>query len=403
MNRAHQQALSQQTNQAVLQIRQLEVNYYTTLYGVFGTQGVLVGGFVYNMFTQNNIRPSNLGVDYIKYVYYVSSAITMASSLHIMFTTMLLQVYGPGLALHGPLGSMARATEGLRAEQEHIVKTFIVMIIAFSVSTMTVFWMIMRLPNAIVSSGMYLMVLRQSYYYCERIYLRFYWEEGAKDWNDGRQLSDSLDFDMDEPGAAQRALQDASSPDTHRSSPIVHAGSTNGITGSADNGDRSKKATSPFGAFSFKSKRSEGSPNPSTTNNSPTPGGAVSTVSGVDLGAGTLSSTVTMEGYFTARTRVDRPLLAKLPALVNDADKWVRQYFVLFRTAEFYVYQSRQAFRNDPKRPLYTRAIRLREFYVEVENVDQVTAYELLRSICSFAVQFLCTSGFVCVGSGDVC
>lgn len=199
--------LSHEANKTVLHIRRLEVNYYATLYAVFGTQGVLVGGFVYNMFSQNNIRPDNVGVEEIKYVYFISSAITMAISLHILVTTMLLQGYGPGLAIHGPLGSMARAAEGLRAEQAHVVKAFVLMIVFFSLSTISVFWLVSKLHTAIVSTVMYLIVLRQSYYYCERIYLRFYWNGAEKDWNDGRERE--VSEDDDEPGAVRSPLAGA--------------------------------------------------------------------------------------------------------------------------------------------------------------------------------------------------
>jgi hypothetical protein len=38
-----------------------------------------------------------------------SSAICMGACMHCILTSIFLQVMGPGLALNGPIGSMARA------------------------------------------------------------------------------------------------------------------------------------------------------------------------------------------------------------------------------------------------------------------------------------------------------
>jgi hypothetical protein len=59
MQRAQAGALLQATNQAILQIRQAELNYYVSFYLTFATQAALIGGFVYSGLTQiafKNVR-----------------------------------------------------------------------------------------------------------------------------------------------------------------------------------------------------------------------------------------------------------------------------------------------------------------------------------------------------------
>lgn len=104
MNRANQYALFQQTNIGLLGIRQLELNYYINMNIALGTQAALIGGFTYGVFTQNQYDEST---DYgwlFQDIYWVVSSGTIAASVHVIVTTMLLQVLGPGLALHGPIG-----------------------------------------------------------------------------------------------------------------------------------------------------------------------------------------------------------------------------------------------------------------------------------------------------------
>lgn len=143
MNRANQLALFQATNQGLLNIRQQELNYYINLNIAFGTQAALIGGFTYGVFTQNQ---KNEDYDYayiFQDIYWITSAGTIAASVHVIITTMLLQVLGPGLALHGPVGSVANAAEGLRREQKTVITAFIVMMILFSLSTVLSFWAVM--------------------------------------------------------------------------------------------------------------------------------------------------------------------------------------------------------------------------------------------------------------------
>ena len=61
-------ALLQQTNQALLDIRNAELSYYSSFYLTFGGQAALVGGFVYGALTQIEF-PVNDQYDHEKFMY----------------------------------------------------------------------------------------------------------------------------------------------------------------------------------------------------------------------------------------------------------------------------------------------------------------------------------------------
>jgi hypothetical protein len=190
MNRANQQQITQQANQEVINIRQTELNYFINLFNVFGTNAAIMGGFTFGILTQNIINYANKEVYLYKYCYYVLAALTIASSVHVMLTTMLVQVYGPGLALHGPLGSMAKAAEGMKEEQKQIGVAVITMVVAFASSTMWLFFCVMTVFEAVASTAIFVIAIRFWYVYCERIYLRFYWKTEVQQW-DGQGERDS--------------------------------------------------------------------------------------------------------------------------------------------------------------------------------------------------------------------
>lgn len=104
MNRANQSALFQQTNISLLSIRQQELNYYINMNITIGTQAALIGGFTYNIFTQNFYEKTTYYGWLFQDICWVVSAGTIAASVHVIVTTTLVQILGPGLALHGPVG-----------------------------------------------------------------------------------------------------------------------------------------------------------------------------------------------------------------------------------------------------------------------------------------------------------
>ncbi len=110
-------------------------------------------------------------------IYFCASAVTMALATHVILCTMLVQILGPGLALNGPIGSMAKATEGMKIEQKQIVRSFFLMMGSFSITTVLLFWVTMDFYSSIVSTAFFFFAARQWAFYCSRIRARFFWND----------------------------------------------------------------------------------------------------------------------------------------------------------------------------------------------------------------------------------
>jgi len=352
MNQANQKQLFQQTNQGLLGIRQSEVNYYQSLNVAFGTQAALIGGFTYGVFSQNILNEGNgyENADILADAYWICSAITIALAVHVILCTTLMQVLGPGLALNGPVGSMARATEGMRLEQKPIIRSFIAMMIMFSVATVLSCWVVMDTNGAIGCSVAFAIAACYWYKFCERIYLRFYWDEDEFGWQARGSTIENPD-DLDPAG--------------------------NGRSESVDNivalpKKKNKKAKK--GGFSFfkkkeketpsqrqKSVESDGDePRDRTASNGDSDHGGRTDLTGRSFsGVKAGPRGVVMEGYLTKRG-------GGTSYLDFRSEPWERRYFTLTATCNLFVFKSRQEFRNDPKNPIYTRPLNLNDYYIEV-------------------------------------
>jgi hypothetical protein len=171
MQRAQTSVLTQETNQALLTIRQSQLNYYTSFHITFGGQAALIGGFVYSGMTgiiiADDIDPA------FHYLFWIFSAICMSAALHCVFTTILLQVLGPGLALSGPVGSITKATTGLNKETNQVMVAYFIMCLSFALSTLSSFWVVMDKSGASACSVVFFISFYFWGKYTFRIFNRF--------------------------------------------------------------------------------------------------------------------------------------------------------------------------------------------------------------------------------------
>lgn len=380
MNRANQHALFQATNQGLLGIRQAELTYYINLNIAFGTQAALIGGFTYGVFTQNQVNDGTGYSNLFQDIYWVSSSGTIAAAVHVILTTMLLQVLGPGLALHGPVGSMARAAEGMRIEQKAIITSFIVMMILFSLSTILSFWAVMSLEAASASTCVWVIACRYYYYYCERIYLRFYWKE-EKDYLRREDIfgdndeEDSYEPPMhDDVQTGNNPLHGVRSTDSRDPNNLLSKPLVASIAANEDN--NAKKKSKGFKKFMknmpFQRKTTNTSTNQSDDeqhNNPPRHVNSNQNIASMIHSQATGTRSVVMEGF-----------------LVLQSGNGIRErrYFSLNGLGYMYQYKSRLDYRNNPRAPLSKRPIALGDHYIEVLNseVDEDVQHEK-RSVIS--------------------
>ena len=108
----------------------------------------------------------------VKELFWCSSAVCLVACQHIIVTTIFLQIWGPGLALYGPIGSMAKAAEGLRAQMKGIFFAYVLAVLSFAFSTLMSFWVLMYTPAASISTVVFFFGGCVWWRYCARIYNR---------------------------------------------------------------------------------------------------------------------------------------------------------------------------------------------------------------------------------------
>ena len=315
------------------------------------------------------------------------------------------------MALHGPIGSMAKATEGMKVEQRQIITSFCLMMFFFGCSTVAAFWTVMQTPTAIVSSAAFVFVARYWFLYCERIYLRFYWEDPQDEW----QGRDTTDFDL---GGGDPALTAGNPLQAYNNNMQGRVSESTGVAGGQ--GSKIGLYSFIFGIRNRKGKRGnsdqQGSLRESLVDGDIESGGAHQKLEIQSQSGGyapSVSSTgtrgkaktsaaqagknvmwnpnvkayVAHEGYLTMRN-VDAARASKHGASASPggghatgsqspSGGWERKFFILQSTGNMYFYRNRQDMRNDPKSFQNKRPLELSELYVRVDNVDKELRSEL--------------------------
>ena len=106
---------------------------------------------------------------------------------------MFITIYAPGLALRGPSGSMARAIEGMKVEQETMLYLYSALIAVFATYIFASFWLVMTDAAAWVLTFTFAVQAYGWYYFTLRIYNRFKFD-----------AVDAGSFDSTSPEVAQR-------------------------------------------------------------------------------------------------------------------------------------------------------------------------------------------------------
>lgn len=314
MLRAEQLALIQEANQQLLAIRRQEMDYYVATFSSFGTQAALIAGFTLGALTGLDAESFSVA-DGWRAVFWISTAIAMASSIHCVLTTTFANIYGPNLALRGPSGSMVRAVKGMIAEKGAIFTSFIIALIAFQAMTLATTWIVMKTYASAACTAILLVGGMYWYKYCLRIYNRFKFIEPDIEWKDDERQNAPVN---DQPITESHALKsDISSPEN----------STN------FNAQR-RKSTDKKSIFRMPTRSTD------TDNN-------MNALLVANAGGGNSSSHVWMEGYMSKESNTKNIL---------SSDSWNRRFFVL-KESELYYYKSREDFESDPSKSIKNRPI----------------------------------------------
>jgi hypothetical protein len=131
----------------------------------------------------------------LKFVYYITITSAFCANMIVVSHTTTLSVFGAGLALRGPDGSMMTATDGLYEERTAVFKTFGIGLGCTVGSVVTCVWLILHWESALVCMIITLITCRTIFRNYSRITERFSFDE-----------SETVDFyDIMEGPAAIRA------------------------------------------------------------------------------------------------------------------------------------------------------------------------------------------------------
>ena len=107
---------------SLLAIRERELNLYSDNFRNIGTQAALLAGFAYSGCTIATDLKDN---DYERALYIFVTTGAMSLNVSALFASVTCCMFGPGLALRGPDGSMDQAVEGLALEYRTALMIFL--------------------------------------------------------------------------------------------------------------------------------------------------------------------------------------------------------------------------------------------------------------------------------------
>eukprot|EP00600_Ochromonadales_sp_CCMP1393_P007076 CAMPEP_0174963442 /NCGR_PEP_ID=MMETSP0004_2-20121128/5332_1 /TAXON_ID=420556 /ORGANISM="Ochromonas sp., Strain CCMP1393" /LENGTH=468 /DNA_ID=CAMNT_0016212067 /DNA_START=119 /DNA_END=1525 /DNA_ORIENTATION=- len=195
MIRAQQRAVVQEANINLVNIRSAEVDYFRTFFNQFGTQCALMIGFIAGAVSQVPAlaNPSHSPYFWIV-MYWIGSAGTVAAATHVLVSTVFISVFGQGLAIRGPIGSMISAIDGMIIEQQQVLFFFVVTVVFFAFQAIGMYWVMMDSTSAIVSTVITGIAMWFWYTHSLRIFNRFRWDTKMADW----KLSPTADDEIKE-------------------------------------------------------------------------------------------------------------------------------------------------------------------------------------------------------------
>ena len=145
MIRAEQGKVIQDTNIFVVnRIRTLEIDFYSSWYLAFGNQALVIAGFVMESFSQVVPPLGSTYRDVIANGYWISCIITFCTASHCAIVSIFSYVYGNGLALRGPAGSVVKAVDGMAGDRVEIFATYGMGVIGLVVSTVFSYFIVME-------------------------------------------------------------------------------------------------------------------------------------------------------------------------------------------------------------------------------------------------------------------
>jgi hypothetical protein len=387
MFQANQKAVIQETNINLVNIRYMEIQYFSQFFTNFGTQCFILAGLICGTVSQTPTLDDYPCNYFFVMMYNSMAASCLALATMAMLASVFIAVFGEGLAIRGPLGSVVKVIDGMVQEQHRVVFLFVAAVITFVLNLVGMSWIMMDQTNAIICTIILLFSALHTYRIALRIYNRFWWDKSKTEWKDEidhlmelNDLNPTVD-DLNTQYGAKKVeqayrislhrglLNDRDSEVKKRSvlfnmlkamyKPKKKPASTAQDSTSApiesldDRYDQSSLSSdAPYLGFADQSL--------SLDTSSPSSPSSPSPFSSAILSAGSRSKGMAVRagGYLAVRMK---------SSLVGHP--WERRFFIL-QGASLFFFQDKHAFTSNPSKPLNRRPIHLDGYLLRVGSEE---------------------------------
>mmetsp|Transcript_88027 Transcript_88027/g.251189 ORF Transcript_88027/g.251189 Transcript_88027/m.251189 type:complete len:259 (+) Transcript_88027:206-982(+) len=137
--------------QRLLAVREKEIDYMEKWINGISTRAALMSGFVVTVFAGIAVQVKTINDDDDAYntemqqvyldIFLSVTMVALGAGVHCMLTSTFTAIWGPGLALRGPRGSVAKAYAAMRRQKHQITGSFVVLIAFFFIQTGIAVWL----------------------------------------------------------------------------------------------------------------------------------------------------------------------------------------------------------------------------------------------------------------------
>jgi hypothetical protein len=369
MNKANQKVLNQFANISLIGIRQAEINYFSSFFGIFGFQCFFLTGIMAGSVSQRTSWTCYYEncPNHWTAVYNISVAMAMSLTAICLLICVFINVFAQGLAIRGQEGSMINALTGMIAEQRKIVRIFILAVFFFQLQMLATFVVLMDHLFGIISAVCLFVIGLWTYRSSLRIYNRFKFDSSKSGWNYDTEVDSN---DQDEkirqfndlsPDVLRDLVSNFGEENKKKIDATYEASLRQGILNPADSSEKKKTVLSHMldsviapirNSFPFSSG--------SISSNSSIPGFRSSGGSLDELLLGNYvgdNNENHHSGYLLVHMK-SKSKTQQFRVFASQKLKWKRYFFVL-NGRNLYYYRTEESFTADPANPLNARPIDL--------------------------------------------
>ena len=320
MLKAKQAGLLQRANVQLLDIRNSEIKYYQNYFTVYSELAALCASLIVNTVTQ--VQAYEYEVErLLKSWFWISCTLTIVFGIHCTITASVSLVYGLGLAIKGPLGSMVRAIKGMEKASKIVYRTFLYSVIGFLVVNTATFWMVAYFWEAVACTFILGSCGIITFYHALEVQRRFYYPE----------LTEDSEWDQ----SFQEKIRTRSN--YSETSPWLNVGRDSDARSARSQNDMQKSLINNEHVTDLYQAHLNGT--------------------GRGTGIGSEEEMLAMELYHEGY------MMVKSGENVLFSG-WERYYFVLSGMGLWY-YKDKQTYDNNPDNPIRMRPIELENYYIQ--------------------------------------